>query len=293
MEQEAALPRNDGNVRRIQRLQEALELVRVKIAQRFQKQQTYYDLRRRSWTPSIGDKVLKKTQHLSGKTANFNAKLAGKFDGPYVVKKKPSPVIFDPQDDRGRYHRHLHIGKLKPYLEAAENQQLMPDSTSTNQRRPVPPPRPRQEQRHDTAVNLHQDAEQQTRKYLRRRAICLGSRIEAEGFRRFKEMGPQYHQVDQQGPTIRRATRPTLITSQRRATPLAAITVQPQVRGVEPIRDPGLNAKYLGLISANRPLTVTESPPTTPEISRQGATLARDEKRRPVPIIAAPLVEPG
>ena len=95
LEQEAALPRNDGNVRRIQRLQEALELARVKIAQSFQKQKNYYDLRRRSWTSSIGDKVLKKTQHLFDKAANFNAKLAEKFDGPYVVKKKPSPVIFD------------------------------------------------------------------------------------------------------------------------------------------------------------------------------------------------------
>ena len=59
MEQEAALPRNDGNVRKIQRLQEALELARVKIEQSFQKQKKYYDLRRRSWTPSIGDQVLK------------------------------------------------------------------------------------------------------------------------------------------------------------------------------------------------------------------------------------------
>ena len=89
LEQEAALPREDGNLRRIQRLREALELARVEIAQSFQKQQKYYDLRRRSWTPSIGDNVLKKTQYLSDKAANFNAKLAEKFDGPYIVKKKP------------------------------------------------------------------------------------------------------------------------------------------------------------------------------------------------------------
>ena len=179
LEQEAALPQNDGNVRRLQRLQEAMELARVKIAQSFQKQQKYYDLRRRSWRPSIGDKVLKKTQHVSDKAANFNANLAKKFGGLYVVKKKPSPVIFDLQDDRGRYHRHVHISKLQPYLEAAETQQLMPDTTATKQTRPVPPPRPRQEQRHDTAVSLHQHAEQQTRKHLRRRVSCLGSSTRA------------------------------------------------------------------------------------------------------------------
>ena len=60
---------------------------------------------------------------------------------------------------------------------------------------------------------------------------ALEAALEAEGFRRFKEMGPQYHQVDQQGPTIRRPTRPTLVTSQRRAPPLAAIKARPQVRG--------------------------------------------------------------
>ena len=119
---------------------------------------------------------------------------------------------------------------------------------------------------------------------------ALEAALEAEGFRRFKEMEPQYHQVDQQGPIIRRATRPTLFTSQRRATPLTVITARPQVRAMEPTQDPGLKAKYLGLISARRPLTVTDSPPTPPEISTQGATL---ERRRPVPIIAAPPVEPG
>ena len=135
LEQEAALPREDGNLRRIQRLREALELARVKIAQSFQKRRKYYDLRRRSWSPSIGEKVLKRTQHLSDKAANFNAKLAEKFEGPYIVKKKQSPVIIDLQDERGRYHQHVHISKLKPYLETNETQQLLHDSLTTNQKR--------------------------------------------------------------------------------------------------------------------------------------------------------------
>ena len=58
-----------------------------------------------------------KTQHLSVNAANFNAKLAEKYDGPYVVKQKLSPVIVDLQDDRGKYQRNIHISKLKPYHE--------------------------------------------------------------------------------------------------------------------------------------------------------------------------------
>ena len=77
----------------------------------------YYNRRWRNWAPEIGDKVLKKTQYRSDKAAGFNAKLAEKYDGPYTVKKKPSPVIVDLQDERGKYFRHVHIGNLKPYQE--------------------------------------------------------------------------------------------------------------------------------------------------------------------------------
>ena len=115
--QQAALPQRDEHHRRIRKLEEALELAKIKIAQSFQKQQKYYNLRRRNWAPEIEDKVLKKMQYLSDKVAGFNAKLAEKCDVPYTVKKKPSPVIVDLQDERGKYCRHVHIGNLKPYQE--------------------------------------------------------------------------------------------------------------------------------------------------------------------------------
>ena len=97
---EATLSQRDGHKERIKKFQDALELAKIKTPQSFQKQQRYYDLRRRDWTPAVGDRVLKKTQYLSNKVANFNAKLAEKYDGPYLVKQKLSPVIVDLQDGR-------------------------------------------------------------------------------------------------------------------------------------------------------------------------------------------------
>ena len=63
----------------------------------------------------------------------------GKFDVPYIVMKKPSPVINDLQNERGRYHRYVHISKLKPYLEADHTQQLMHDDLTANRGSPVSP----------------------------------------------------------------------------------------------------------------------------------------------------------
>ena len=99
---------------------------------------------------------------------------------------------------------------------------------------------------------------------------ALETALETEGFRRFREMGPLYHRIDPLGSTFRRPTRPMLL---RRDTPLAAISARPQVRRVEPIQDPGLKAKYLGLIITHRPLTVGDLPSTTPRIPMQAATL--------------------
>ncbi|XP_039309945.1 uncharacterized protein LOC120358758 [Solenopsis invicta] len=95
-------------------LEEAHDLVRIHLARAFQKQQKYYNLRRRPWQPEIGEWVWKREHPLSNKAAAFNAKLAPKFRGPLEVCNKISPVIFDLRDRRGRWTRHVHVQDLKP-----------------------------------------------------------------------------------------------------------------------------------------------------------------------------------
>ncbi|KYN17434.1 hypothetical protein ALC57_10276 [Trachymyrmex cornetzi] len=95
-------------------LEEAYELVRINLAQAFQRQQKYYDLRRRLWKPKIGDKIYKREYPLSNKNATFNAKLAPKFKGPLEIKRVVSPVVVDLRDRNDRWHRHVHIKDLKP-----------------------------------------------------------------------------------------------------------------------------------------------------------------------------------
>ena len=93
---QTALPTREKYEQRIKKLHEAIELARSHIAKSFQKQHWHYNLRRRKWTPDVGDKVLKKTHFLSNKIGDFNAKLAEKFEGPYTVYKKVSSNVTTP-----------------------------------------------------------------------------------------------------------------------------------------------------------------------------------------------------
>jgi len=104
-----------------QKLQEAYELVRVNLAEAFQCQRKYYDLRRRAWKPQLGEWVLKREHPLSKKADAFNAKLAPKYGGPFEVRKYVSPVIVDLRSKRGKWVRHVHIQDLKTMAQNKNN----------------------------------------------------------------------------------------------------------------------------------------------------------------------------
>ena len=111
---EVAAPEAERRQHRIKKLHAALELARAQMAKSFQNQQKHYNLRRRRWALEVGEKVLKKTHHLSSKADNFNAKLAERYDGPYTVVMKVTSVIFDLKDKRANTARRAHVKDLKP-----------------------------------------------------------------------------------------------------------------------------------------------------------------------------------
>jgi len=110
------------------RLKEAYEVVRANLARAFQRQEKYYNLRRRPWKPEIGDKVWKRLHPLSRKDDAFNAKLAPKFIGPLEVRRIPSPVVVDLRDEKGRWYRHVHIQDLKPTSSEQHNNTGHPEN---------------------------------------------------------------------------------------------------------------------------------------------------------------------
>ncbi|KMQ86699.1 reverse ribonuclease integrase [Lasius niger] len=96
-----------------QKLNDANALVRVKLARAFQRQERYYNLRRRDWKPALGEWVWKREHPLSKKADAFNAKLAPKFVGPLEVRRIISPVVVDLRSRHGKWYRHIHVEHLK------------------------------------------------------------------------------------------------------------------------------------------------------------------------------------
>ncbi|KAL6419045.1 hypothetical protein ACFW04_014107 [Cataglyphis niger] len=115
-----------------QRLQEAEEVVRINLARSFQRQERYYNLRRRQWRPQIGDQVWKREHPLSNKANAFNAKLAPKFIGPLEVRRMISPVIADLRSKSGKWYRHVHIQDLKPAPKVNNNKARTPNDDNSD-----------------------------------------------------------------------------------------------------------------------------------------------------------------
>jgi len=68
-----------------------------------QDQARHCNLRRRQWSPAVGDIVWAKEHHLSKAAEGFAAKLAPRYDGPYQFVDFASPVK----------ERTVHVGELK------------------------------------------------------------------------------------------------------------------------------------------------------------------------------------
>ncbi|KAH8367401.1 hypothetical protein KR084_007701, partial [Drosophila pseudotakahashii] len=84
----------------------------------------YYNLRRRQWTPAVGDVVWAKEHHLSKAAEGLAAKLAPRYDGPYLVVDFVSPVICKIRNVNTKKERTIHVSELKQQQTPNTSEQL-------------------------------------------------------------------------------------------------------------------------------------------------------------------------
>lgn len=70
---------------------------------------------------------------MSNKGKRFNAKLTPKYAGPFKVRKVHSPVMVDIRDQRGKWHRQVHVQNLKPGSREATTEQTDPEDNEDEQ----------------------------------------------------------------------------------------------------------------------------------------------------------------
>jgi len=92
------------------------EIVRRNMEKASQDQARHYNLRRRQWSPAVGDIVWAKEHHLSKAAEGFAAKLAPRYDGPYQVVDLVSPVICKIRHTQSKKEKTVHVGELKQQL---------------------------------------------------------------------------------------------------------------------------------------------------------------------------------
>lgn len=96
------------------KLQEIMEFVRTSLAKAFTHQKKYYDLRRRDWTPQVGDIVARREHVLSSAADQFCAKLAPKYLGGLTVTRILNRVMSEVRDEQGKTYR-VHVKDLRPW----------------------------------------------------------------------------------------------------------------------------------------------------------------------------------
>lgn len=84
---------------------------RLKIA--YEKSKIQYDLRRRPAAFEVGDTVFRRNYVLSDAAKHFNAKLAPKFVGPFVIHRKVSSTTYELSDASGIVKGVWHVKDLK------------------------------------------------------------------------------------------------------------------------------------------------------------------------------------
>lgn len=97
------------------RMKETIEMVRANIAKASVTQSKYYNLRRRDWTPAVGDIVYKRNHPQSNAVKGYTAKLERIFSGPFRVHNYVSPTIVELKSTDPTYKKvhKIHLKDLK------------------------------------------------------------------------------------------------------------------------------------------------------------------------------------
>ena len=120
----------------------------------------------------------------------------------------------------------------------------------------------------------------------------LEAELEAEGFLRFKKIGPLYDRSTISEPTTRKLTRPKL-KDQINSHSSRKLTLD-RGSNIKAIRDSTLKSKYLSLITAHKPSTISDTPEpeaTTPSVTPIKPQTAPTPPVKPepaLPIMVAP-----
>lgn len=119
-EDTAAIPEildNSQYGAKLKDLQKIYNEVGEKLSRTYNKNAERYNLRRRHIEFKEQDRVWKRSFAQSDATRNFAAKLAPRFNGPYIISKRISPLIYELQDEKGKVIGNWHIADLKRYTE--------------------------------------------------------------------------------------------------------------------------------------------------------------------------------
>lgn len=103
------------HVRNLENLVHIYKAVKNNLDKSHQKNERHYNLRRRETTFNVGDSVLKRNFVQSKAVNYFSSKLAPRFVGPFKIKQKISPVVYQLEEPGGKSVGNWHISDLKKH----------------------------------------------------------------------------------------------------------------------------------------------------------------------------------
>ena len=89
--------------------------VRKRLDTAHSKSKVRYNLRRRPVSFAVGESVYVKNHALSDATNHFTAKFAPNFNGPFVIKRKLSPVTYEIEDSSNKSKGTWHVQDIKSH----------------------------------------------------------------------------------------------------------------------------------------------------------------------------------